>query len=59
MNDTKIVWKGIKQIIHCKPKLDKIITKIIDEGNEIYDSTAIANIFNDYFSSIGNNLACS
>ncbi len=57
MNDTKKVWNGIKQIIPCKPKFDKIITKIIDEENEISDSTAIANISNDYFSSIGNNLA--
>ena len=36
------VWKGVKQIIHCKSKLDKKITKIIHEGNEISDSTAIA-----------------
>ena len=57
MNDTKRVWKVVKQIIHCKSKLDKKITKIIHEGNEISDSTAIANIFNDYFSNMENNLA--
>ena len=30
---TKKVWNGIKQIVHCKPKSDKIITKIIDGKN--------------------------
>ena len=44
MKDTKKVWNGIKQIVHCKPKSDKIITKIIDGKNEISDSIAIANV---------------
>ena len=48
MNDTKRVWKCVKQIIHCKSKLDKIITKTIHKGNGISDSTAIDDISDDY-----------
>jgi hypothetical protein len=57
INDTKRVWKGIKQIIHSKTKVNKKIMKIVDGENEITDPIAIANAFNDYFSNVGNILA--
>ena len=57
INDTKRLWKGIKQIIHFKSKVKNIIMKIVNGENEINNSVDIANAFNDYFSNIGTTLA--
>jgi hypothetical protein len=50
-------WKGIKQIIHSKPKVSQRIIKILEGNREITDPTAIANVFNNFFANIGNSLA--
>ena len=56
-NDGKRVWKGIKQIIHFKPKTDQSVTELIDNGREITETDNIANTFNEYFSKLANDLA--
>ena len=57
IKDSKRVWNGIKQIIHFKPKTSHKAVKIINENIEMTDPYMIANAFNNYFASVGNNLA--
>ncbi len=43
LNDSKLVWKGIKQIIYMKtPTSSAIPTKIINNGQEITETQKIA-----------------
>ena len=49
-------WKGIKNIIQIKSNTNSPPTCIFDKGSSITDPSQIANVFNDYFSSIGESL---
>ena len=57
IKDSKRVWNDIKQIIHFKPKTSHKAVKIINENIEMTNPYMIANAFNNYFASVGNNLA--
>lgn len=48
-------WKNLKSIIGNSSKQNDIVLKC--DGREIIDNQEIANVFNDYFSTIGHNLA--
>ena len=56
-NDSKRVWKGIKQIIHFTSNNKPKSIKIIEDSTEITDPLMIANAFNNYFANVGKNLA--
>ena len=58
-NNSKKIWKGIKQIIHYKPKSSQTSIKIVQYNKEVTDPKQIANTFNKYFANIGNELAKS
>ena len=52
-NDIQKTWKAIKSIISMKNKSNNDSrTSIIHEGNFIADPLSIANIFNDFFSTV-------
>ena len=57
--DTKLIWKGIKQIIILNSNCNQSPTKIIDNHSEITDTKSIANAFCKYFADIGDRLASS
>ena len=49
-NNMKLLWTGIKSIISIKSSHVNVMNKLKDtNGNLITDSTAIANIYNNYF----------
>ena len=52
----KNTWKVIKQAMNISKKKSEI-TKIKFNNRNIEDPTEIANVFNSYFSTIGENLA--
>ena len=54
MNDGKIIWKGIKQIIRATSQERQAISKVVLNDIEITDPTSIAN---NYFANIGSDLA--
>ena len=55
-NNIKKVWQGIKEIVNIKSK-NYNSPNSIEVGNDIItDSTKICNHFNDYFSSIAENI---
>ena len=57
-NDSKLIWKGIRQIIYMnKSNAHSIPTKINANGHEITDLKEIADAFSSYFANIGNHLA--
>ena len=57
-NDSKLIWKGIRQIIYMKKSnAHSIPTKINANGHEITDLKEIADAFSGYFANIGNHLA--
>ena len=49
-------WKGIKTIIQLKNNSDSLPTCLFDNGSSITDPSQIANVFNSYFSTIGETL---
>ena len=52
-NNAKDIWKGIRSLVNIKASKSSSI-KLLDENNNlISDSTKIANIFNDHYSTIG------
>ena len=53
----KNIWKGIKQIVTLKPYNYSFPTKIMKGTIEITGTLNIANALNEYFASIGSNLA--
>ena len=55
----KITWKGIKQLILTKSKKTQWPNNIVINNKSITDSKEIADIFNEYFASIGPELAHS
>ena len=57
-NNLKNTWSVIKEVIgKTKIRSSNLPRRLVLNGIETYDKTTIANGFNDYFSSIGENLA--
>ena len=54
-NNAKIIWKGIKSIITLKDITSSVPRTILQEENLIANPYDIANIFNNYFSSVAHN----
>lgn len=54
-----MIWKGIKQIVHCKPPISQRSIKLVENGNEKSDPKEVANKFNDYFANIGKSIIAS
>ena len=52
----KKIWEGIKQIVNIKSKNFNQPSCLINKENTLTDPIEIANTFNDYFSSIADNL---
>ena len=50
-------WKGLGKSLGTKNKPRSNISKLIIDGNEITDDNAMSNAMNDYFCSIGQNIA--
>ena len=57
LNNSKLVWKEIKQIIWLNPKSTITPSKITDNKCEITDTKEIANAFCRYFANIGDQLS--
>ena len=55
----KNIWKGIREIVNLKPMNFNLPSKLLKDGNEINNSKDIANVFNDFFTQVGHNLANS
>ena len=56
-NDSKHIWNGIKKIVNFKQSSNRNISKILKENNELTNPKDIADAFNDYFASVGSDLA--
>ena len=56
-SSTKQIWKVYGELMNNKGKKRNNITKILNEGSEITDPRMMADIFNKYFSTVGQNLA--
>ena len=56
-NSTKQLWKIYGELLHNKKKKGNHISKLMYHNKEHTDNQAIANIFNDYFSTVGTKLA--
>ena len=52
LNNLKIIWKGIRSMIAIKHSSASILHMLTHKGATVTDPLHIANIFNDYFSSI-------
>ena len=52
-NTTANIWKCIRSLVNLKPSKKSSIKLMDDNQNIISDSTAIAKIFNDHFSTLG------
>ena len=56
-NSMKLLWTGIKLIISLKNSHVNITNKIMDvNGNLTTDSSTMANIFNDFFVNVTDNI---
>ena len=55
-NDLRKVWKGIKEIINVKSRNSDMPTCIDDNGKIITEHKSIANSFNNYYSSIADEI---
>ena len=49
-------WKGIKNIIQTKSTINSLLTYILNKETSVTDPIQIANTFNSFFSSIGEDL---
>ena len=50
------IWKGIRQIINIKTKSSDYPSCIVDKSNTITDPTEIANKFNNFYTSVADNI---
>ena len=55
--DDKKIWKGIREIVHCKPSANERTITIAENGKEIKDQKEISSKFNNYFPNIGKDIA--
>ena len=55
----KNTWNGINRLINDKKNRTQVISSLkrADDNNVTNDPLEISNIFNNYFSSVGKNLA--
>ena len=53
----KNIWSSIRKLITNKSKGCSVPSKLIIDGNDITDSKAIANAFNNFFTNVGTSLA--
>ena len=58
-SNIKETWKGIKQLITLKPTKNSFPTMLKVGNLQLSNSQLIANAFNNYFSTVGSNLANS
>ncbi|XP_065678993.1 uncharacterized protein LOC136093712 [Hydra vulgaris] len=56
INNVKNIWKGIKEIINIKPSTSSKSFNLKINENVISDHTSVANIFNNYFTTIQDEL---
>lgn len=56
-NDLKSLWQGIKSVVSFKPQCSKSPSRLSHLGNIITDQKEIADIFVDFFSNIGPDIA--
>ena len=54
--DSKMQWKMVNTILNRAKKAKIKVKKLNFQGNEITDSQQIANVFNDYFCNVAENL---
>lgn len=54
-NNSKLLWKRINDVLGKNSKQDAVVLKVNE--TEVADPTAVATLFNDYFTSIGAKLA--
>ena len=59
LNNIKETWKGIKQLVTIKPTKSFGPSKIKGNNTLLTDPKTIANAFNNYFSTVGPNLAAN
>ena len=59
INDCKRIWNGVKQIVNYKLPTSAKHIKLRINDREIVSPVEVANAFNTYFSSTGNNLTKS
>lgn len=56
--DSKSLWSFInKKINRCKKNKNKTIDSVLDDGKIVTDKNCIADVFNKFFGTIGENLA--
>ena len=55
-NKSTDVWKNIRALVNIKPSKSTNIKLMDDDNNLISDPNTIGNIFNDHFSTLGNNV---
>ena len=53
VNDVKVTWKGIKQLISIKGGKLSFPSRLIVRDNTLTGAKSIANAFNEHFSSVG------
>ena len=56
-NNIKETWKGIKQLITFRQSFTNVPTTLEVGNSKLSNSQSIANAFNNYFATIGSNLA--
>ena len=56
INNSKKIWKGIKEIIHNKFSKENEAIFLDDNGNIITDQKQVANRFNKFYTTIADNL---
>ena len=59
IHDSKKIWKGVKQIVNFKPPTSAKHIELRVNDRKIASPIEVANVFNTYFSSIGNDLTKS
>lgn len=59
IHDSKKIWKGVKQIVHFKPPTSAKHIELRVNDRKLASPVEVANVFNTYFSSIGNDLTKS
>ena len=57
LGDIKNTWKGIKEIINIKPQKNKQRISLNNDNKLITDDITVANIFNEYFSTVSDKLS--
>ena len=59
LNDVKITWKGIKDLIFLKELPNVALSNIFDNGRSLTEPQDIANVFNKYFVNVATDIQSS